>query len=54
MDLGTTLINDVVCKTFIHLIAEAERQQLSYSSKSLYFSLYLWMVLLTSVAVKMK
>ena len=44
MDLGTTLINDVVCKTFIHLIAEAERQQVGDILAKAYIFLftYVW------------
>ena len=54
MDLGTTYMNDVACKTFIYFIAEAERQQLGdILAKAEFFSL-LWMVLLTRVAVLMK
>ena len=40
MDLGTTYMNDVACKTFIHFIAEAERQQLGdILAKAEFFSL---------------
>ena len=40
VDLGTTYMNDVACKTFIHFIAEAERQQLGdILAKSEFFSL---------------
>ena len=40
VDLGTTYMNDVACKTFIHFIAEAERQQLGdILAKAEFFSL---------------
>ena len=40
MDPGTTYTNDVACKTFIHFIAEAERQELGdILAKADFFSL---------------
>ena len=40
VDLGTTYMNDVACRAFIHFIAEAERQQLGdILAKAEFFSL---------------
>ena len=50
VDLGTTYMNNVACKTFIHFIAQAERQQIG---DILTKALYLWIFLLTRVAVIM-
>ena len=41
VDLGTTYMNNVACKTFIHFIAEAERQQIGdILTKAEIFSLF--------------
>lgn len=50
VDLGTTYLNDVACKTFVHYIAEAKCQELA---GTLIFSHCSWTDLWIRVAVTM-